>query len=129
MAAAPFITHAEAEEHLSSLTVERLLGGESTARRGRACRRVVTLIKGYAYPLPSEADAPDEWKGLALEWMMGALARDFPEYFRFDGAKRVVEVEHSIALTARTEPTDNKTHVGSVGVVDDWDYESGPCQC
>ena len=120
MADATFITAAEVDDEISSLTSARLEVGAQ--RRARACRRVVSLIKGERYEVPSAEDAPAEWKGLALEWLAAKLAADLPEAFRFDGAKRLEEVEMRIARTARIEPVENKTHVRSeAGGA--WDYD------
>lgn len=129
MADATFITLAEVEDELSSLTSARLDVGAQ--RMARACRRVVSLIRGSAYEVPSAVDAPAEWKGLALEWLAAKLAADFPEYFRFDGSKRLEEVEARIARTARVEPAENKTYARSAGsACDAWDYDpTGGCSC
>ena len=127
MADATFITAARVEARLSSLTTARLPTAVDAQRLADACRRVVDLIKGTAYEVPTEADAPNGWKLLATDWLCAQMAQDFPEYFRFDGAKRLEEVETRIARTARIEPTENKTHTRSAGSdgSDDWDYDCG----
>jgi hypothetical protein len=121
MADATFISEALVSEELSSLTTQRLPWAASEVRRARACRRVVSLIKGSAYEVPNEADAPNEWKGLAVEWLAAKLYMQFPEYFRAK-METLEEVETRIARTARIEPLENKTHARSEGGGGDFDY-------
>ena len=123
MADATFITATMVDEHLLSLTTARLPAATQPSRMARACRRVVTLIKGYHYEVPTEADAPGEWKGLAVEWLAAQLYGQFSEYFRAK-IETIDEVETRIVRAARVEPVDNKTHVRSTGkACNEWDYE------
>ena len=117
---ATFIDIGRVNARLSSLTTARLEVGAQ--RMADACRRVVDLIRGTAYEVPTAADAPNGWKLLAVDWLCAQLAADYPEYFRFDGSKRILEVEERIARTARIEPLENKTHARSEGGGGDFDY-------
>ena len=122
MADATFITSAMVDDELSSLTTQRLPMSVSAQNMARACRRVVSLIKGTAYEVPGIATAPGEWQALAVEWLAASAYERFPEYFR---AKfpTIEDVEKRIIRAARIEPTENKTHAASAGVpADAWDY-------
>ena len=125
MADATFITTAMVEDELSSLTTQRLPVSVSAQNMARACRRVVSLIKGFQYEVPAQADAPAEWQFLAVEWLAAKMYQRFPSYFRAEH-DTIEEVEARIARTARVEPAENKTYVGSKGSdLDAWDYD--PC--
>lgn len=129
MSDATFITTAMVEDELTSLTTQRLPVSVSAIGMARACRRVVTLIKGYQHEVPAEADAPGEWKALAVEWLAAKMYMRFPEYFRAK-YETIEEVETRITRTARIEPTDNKTYVRSVGACESWDPQDWTeCPC
>ena len=101
----------------------------SAQSMARACRRVVSLIKGSAYEVPAQVDAPAEWQYLAVEWLAAKMYEKFPEYFR---AKypTINEVEARIVKAARVEPEENKTYARSSGTTADaWDYDAGGCGC
>jgi hypothetical protein len=121
MADATFIDAGMVASELDSLTTSRLPISVDAQTMARACRRVVSLIKGSAYEVPTAAAAPGEWKYLALEWLSAKLYAQYPEYFRAK-MPTIEEVEARIARTARIEPTENKTHARSSGQGDDWDY-------
>lgn len=123
MADGTFITSEMVEDELTSLTTARLPVAVSARALARACRRVVSLIKGTAYEVPNEADAPGEWKGLAVEWLAASLYGRFPDYFKAK-MPTIDEVELRIARTARVEPSENKTYTAS-DPGGAWDYECG----
>ena len=124
MADATFITSAMVDDELSSLTTQRLPMSVSAQNMARACRRVVSLIKGTAYEVPAQADAPGEWQYLAVEWLAAKMYARFPEYFRAP-YESIEDVEKRIVRVARIEPTENNTHAASAGVpADAWDYPS-----
>lgn len=123
MSDATFITQAMVEDELSSLTTSRLPMAVSAQNMARACRRVVTLIKGASVEVPAQADAPTEWQFLAVEWLAAKMYARFPEYFRAK-YETIEEVETRIARTARVDPPENQTYVASLGTsADAWDYD------
>lgn len=129
MSDATFITLTMVNDELSSLTTARLPMAVSEWAMARACRRVVTLIKGTAYEVPTQADAPGEWKALAVEWLAASIYERTPEYFRAK-MPTIEEIEARIARTARVEPSENKTYARSHGsACDEWDYSEGGGVC
>lgn len=114
-----FITIAQVEADLSALTTARLVVTEQ--HLVDACSAVVSLIRGASADWPEASEIPHEWGSLARQWLAAKLAGDYPEYFRFDGAKRIEEVERRIARRARVDPPENLTHARSVAG-DPWDY-------
>jgi len=118
-----FITLAEVEIDLSSLTTRRLLDHDgdgivdpagAAQRCEDACVHVVSLVHGYKATVPSAADAPAEWKRLARRWFLAQLAIDFAEYFRFDGQKMAVAIDREIVAMRNVEPAENKTYTKSI---------------
>lgn len=125
---AAFITLSEVEIDLSSLTTRRLLDHDGDGavdaaniaqRMQDACAHVIAMTRGHRATMPTAGEATDEEKRLARMWLAGKLAIDFPEYFRIDGFKYVVETDRQIANARNIEPAENKTHVASVLLEDE----------
>lgn len=119
---AAFITLAEVEIDLSSLTTRRLLDFDNDGvvdaaniaqRMQDACARVIAMTRGHRVTMPTASEATDEEKRLARMWLAGKLAIDFAEYFRIDGFKYIAEADRQIASARNVEPAENKTHVAS----------------